>query len=135
MHALNEAELILRDLAATVATVRHLACNHPEEAPVEAWGKLAVDLDTSAEKLEELFDRAMDERTALVQAHKNEVAAVEDRKAAPGSKEDREQAAALWRMLRSMIEVAGRQCGVAGYPMRPERLEEDAPIGFVDEAL
>ena len=56
------------------------------------------------------------------------------REGGTGSKEDREQADAIWTLLRGLTEVATRRCAEAGYPLRPDRLEEAAPIapGFVE---
>ena len=91
-----------------------MASTAAEVAEVE-WSKLAGDLYRCSEKIDELWDRARDERNATDAAHKAALAAVRAEKAAPGSKDDLKKAEGLWALLRSLTEVVGRECAVAGY--------------------
>jgi hypothetical protein len=129
--ALIELEPVLTELHATTGIIQHLASTAAEVAEVE-WSKLAGDLYRCSEKIDELWDRARDERHATDAAHKAALAAVRAEKEAPGSKADVERAAALWALLSGLTEVAIRQCTNAGFPPRHEPQKEDAPIGFAD---
>jgi hypothetical protein len=112
------------EMGDTVGIIEHLARSRTlDTITVNQWCKLASSLDDGLRKIRETAAALVDENKATAEAHRAALAAVEAKKAAPGSREDFERAQTMWTMLVALTEVAARRCVDAGFPPFPPLLE------------
>ena len=127
IHALIKIEPIILNLESTVGIMTHLVDGEVESVHPDEWNNLLNDMRRGCSR-----SSALGHRMGGAEGRGGEARGHADRsraeKAAPGSKEDVKRADALWRLLSSLVGVAGEQCSVAGYPPRPPPTM--AEIGF-----
>jgi hypothetical protein len=114
----SDLEPAIRGLRNTIGIMDHMA-NSPSEVEADEWTTLANVLTGYAKQIEELWQAAFARHIADRDARRAALAAVEAKKAAPGSKEDVERAATMWTLLCALTETAARRCAEAGFPSFP----------------
>jgi hypothetical protein len=96
-------EPVIFDLRATVGIFGHLI-NSPSDVDKDEWGKVENDLLVLTRRIGELWRQAWDQHRAETGAHEAALAALEAKKAAPGSPR-------RYQDRRGHLDAAARRCG------------------------
>jgi hypothetical protein len=113
---LGALEPAIFDLRASVGILGHLITAR-DEVQIDEWQKCEGDLITAMMRIHDLWGQVWDQRIAEKRAHEEALAALEAKKAAPGSPEDIRTAEVTWTLLRAAAEVAANRCEEAGHPL------------------
>jgi hypothetical protein len=107
--SLGMMETTLSDLCGTIRLLGHIAHSGNQIEPNELV-QVRDRLDDLADLLRGQWEAAFHQNCAEQQAHKEALAKVKVRKAAPGSPEDLERASAAWSLLLAAGRMATQAC-------------------------
>ena len=113
---LGALEPAIFDLRASVGILGHLITAR-DEVQIDEWQKCEGDLVTAMVRIDDLWKQVWDQHKAEKREHEAALAALEAKKAAPGSPEDVRRAEVMWSMLRAAAEVVASRCEEAGHPL------------------
>jgi hypothetical protein len=128
--SLGALEPAILDLRTALNILGHLIDAHTD-VDQNTWQSVEDDLNDATGVIQQLWQKAWEQRIAEDRAHEAALAAAKAERAAPGSEKDRKQVESLWKLLRSAASVAADECADAGHPLVGWRRKCDDISGAV----
>jgi hypothetical protein len=120
---MGDLEPAIYDLRTALAILGHLIDVHADVGQ-DTWRSVEDDLNDATGVIQQLWRQAWDRQLVEHRAHEAALAALEAKKAAPGSPDDIRAAEVMWNMLRAVSGVVADRCEEAGHPLIGWQREE-----------